>query len=84
MCGEGRWVDVRGSMPLTARVMVSVVMSALSAAGSRMLPSTECMLNRLAKNPSACVSHQTSFSFHARTFAVLVGTNARKGVTHEI
>lgn len=40
-------------MPLTASVTVRVVISALSAAGSRMVPSTECMLNRLAKNPSS-------------------------------
>ena len=48
--------NVRGSMPFKASATVRVVINALSAAGSRMVPSTECMLNRLAKYPSTCAS----------------------------
>jgi len=46
--------DARGSMSRMASVMTMVVMRSLSAAGSRMLPRTEPMLNRRASHPSTC------------------------------
>ena len=43
---------VPGNSPFIARVIVKVVISALSAAGSRIVPRTDCILKRRAKNPS--------------------------------
>ena len=66
-------------MPLTASAMVRVVINALSAAGSRMLPSTECMLNRLAKYPSTCISRPFIIPSARR-----VASPISRRITHEI
>lgn len=46
-------IYIPGNSPCIANVTVKVVINVLSAAGSRIVPSTVCILKRRAKYPSA-------------------------------
>lgn len=50
----------RGNNPFIVNVTVNVVISVLSAAGSRIVPNTDCILNRRAKYPSALTTSSIS------------------------
>lgn len=46
-------VNIRGMSPFTVNVITSVVINILSAAGSKIVPRTDCIWSLRAKYPSA-------------------------------